>query len=67
MVGPYGSVDAYLCMYVFVFVCLCVVVFGHVCLCLALVWLCVGVYTSLYVSQCYVGSLWNHGVVWLEW
>ena len=30
MVGPCGSMDAYLCMYVFVFVCLCVVVFGHV-------------------------------------
>ena len=58
--GAGGSVDAYLCLDVFVYVCLCffcVVVFGHMCLCLALVWLCVGVYTSLYVSQCYVGWL----------
>ena len=51
--GAGGSVDAYICLDVFVYVCLCffcVVVFGHMCLCLALVWLCVGVYTSLYVS-----------------
>ena len=38
---------------------LCVVVSGHICLCIALVWLCVGAYTGLYVCQYCVS--WSQG------